>query len=74
MQRSFLQGLVLGRSMKGVSFHRSAPGPFGMEGLHVAVCRMGEFLLVGRAAALGALSSREVFMGAYTTYSLVSAQ
>lgn len=69
-QRCFLQGLALGRSLQGVSFHGPLPGAVGIHGFPGAAPRMGEACPAAQSMVGQGLVSGEACMGRYTARAL----
>lgn len=59
LQRIFLQGLVLGRGLRGVSVHGPGQGGIRTEGFFAGGLRMGTAVLTEGSRAAGSASEEE---------------
>lgn len=66
----FLQGIALGRSLQGVSFHGPLPGAVSLHGFPGAAPRMGEVRPAPLPMGPGGLVSGQACMGRYTARAL----
>lgn len=66
-QRCFLQGLALGRALRGVSFHGPWQGAVQMAGISGGRARVGQVLPGTQPMQPGGLVGRACCVGSYTT-------